>query len=144
MPGEDGVGGPRARTPEFLPAVLRTDDEEEEQDVQERERADEAKAAGLYPYFIPIEDSEGVYTTLEREVRRLDRVAVTSLTVGVEADTLTREIEGEHTARLTVRLDPGFGPEVEEALQSCQPRKMMTNTGRFLHVQASPMSSARS
>ncbi|MCP3916760.1 MAG: efflux RND transporter permease subunit [bacterium] len=54
----------------------------------------------------PIESSEVVFTQIDREVRALDGVAVTALTVGVEEDTLTREIEGEHTARLTVRLEP--------------------------------------
>ena len=34
-------------------------------------------------------------------------------------------------------------PEVFEALESGEPRKMMTNTGRFLHVQVSPMNSSR-
>ncbi len=68
------------------------------------------------PVGTPIEDSEGIYSTLEQEVRRLDRVAITSLTVGVEADTLTREIEGEHTARLTVRLTTGLGAEVEDEM----------------------------
>jgi diguanylate cyclase (GGDEF)-like protein len=33
----------------------------------------------------------------------------------------------------------GESPEVFEALESGEPRKMMTSTGRFLHVQASPM-----
>ena len=35
---------------------------------------------------------------------------IAALTVGVEEDTLTRDIEGEHTARLTVRLEPGDVP----------------------------------
>lgn len=64
----------------------------------------------------PIEDSEVIYSDLAAEVRRLDGVALTSLTVGVEKDTLTREIEDEHTSRLTVRLEAGRGPEAEEAL----------------------------
>lgn len=64
----------------------------------------------------PIEDSEEIYSDLAAEVRRLDGVALTSLTVGVEKDTLTREIEDEHTSRLTVRLEAGRGPEAEEAL----------------------------
>ena len=64
----------------------------------------------------PIEDSEVLYSDLAAEVRRLDGVALTSLTVGVEKDTLTREIEDEHTSRLTVRLEAGRGPEAEEAL----------------------------
>jgi len=34
-------------------------------------------------------------------------------------------------------------PEVFEALESGEPRKMMTATGRFLHVQVSPMTSDR-
>lgn len=34
-------------------------------------------------------------------------------------------------------------PEVFETLESGEPRKMMTSTGRFLHVQVSPMSSDR-
>lgn len=68
------------------------------------------------PVGTPIEDSEGVYSQLEERVRGLEPVKVTSLTVGVEADTLTREIEGEHTARLTVRLQPGLGPADEERM----------------------------
>ena len=34
-------------------------------------------------------------------------------------------------------------PEVFEVLESGEPRKMMTNTGRYLHVQVSPMTSDR-
>ena len=48
------------------------------------------------------------------------------------------------TSALLEPLDNYFGeesPEVFEALESGQPRNMMTITGRFLHVQASPMSS---
>jgi diguanylate cyclase (GGDEF)-like protein len=37
----------------------------------------------------------------------------------------------------------GENPEVFEALETGEPKKMMTNTGRFLHVQASPMASER-
>ncbi len=70
------------------------------------------------PIGTPIEDSEVVYSALEGQVRRLEQVNVTSLTVGVEADTLTREIEGEHTARLTVRLHPDLGPAEEERMIS--------------------------
>ena len=35
-------------------------------------------------------------------------------------------------------------PEVFEALNSGQPQKMLTNTGRFLHVQVSPITGSRS
>ena len=62
-----------------------------------------------------LEHSDQVYTNIEREVRALEGVAITALTVGVEQDTLTREIEGEHTCRLTVRLTPeASGPASEE------------------------------
>ena len=65
----------------------------------------------------PIERSDEVFSEIDRGMRVLDGVAVTALTVGVEQDTLTREIEGEHTARLTVRLTPEASTlEREEAL----------------------------
>ena len=50
------------------------------------------------------------------------------------------------TSALLEPLNQFFGedsPEVFEALESGEPKKMLTNTGRFLHVQASPMSSER-
>jgi len=37
----------------------------------------------------------------------------------------------------------GDSPEVFEALESGEPRKMMTNTGRYLHVQVSPMNTEK-
>ncbi|MCB9916151.1 MAG: efflux RND transporter permease subunit [Planctomycetes bacterium] len=52
----------------------------------------------------PLEHTDAVMTELERRVIRVPGVEVTALTVGVEADTLSRDIEGENTARLTVRL----------------------------------------
>jgi HAE1 family hydrophobic/amphiphilic exporter-1 len=65
----------------------------------------------------PIEVSDGVFAELDRELRALEGVALTALTIGVEADTLTREIEGEHTARITVRLAPSHSsPEAEEVV----------------------------
>lgn len=54
----------------------------------------------------PLANTETVLSEVERDVRTLPGVAGTSLTVGVERDTLTREIEGKHTGRLTVRLEP--------------------------------------
>jgi len=56
----------------------------------------------------PLENTERVLRGIERRVRELDGVAVTALTVGVEEDTLTRDIEGENTGRLTVRLEEGL------------------------------------
>ncbi|NIL95193.1 MAG: diguanylate cyclase [Woeseiaceae bacterium] len=50
------------------------------------------------------------------------------------------------TAAMLEPLRHFFGeesPEVFEALESGEPTKMMTNTGRFLHIQASPMSADR-
>jgi len=65
----------------------------------------------------PIERSDGVFLELDERVRALPGVALTALTVGVEQDTLTREIEGEHTARLTVKLSPEHASaEAEELL----------------------------
>ena len=52
----------------------------------------------------PLENTELVLRSIERRARAIDGVEVTALTVGVEADTLTRDIEGENTGRLTVRL----------------------------------------
>jgi hydrophobic/amphiphilic exporter-1 (mainly G- bacteria), HAE1 family len=63
----------------------------------------------------PLENSDAIFRELDREIRRLDGVEITALTVGVEEDTLTREIEGEHTARMTVKLTPEAStPEREE------------------------------
>ena len=48
------------------------------------------------------------------------------------------------TAALLEPLNLVFGeesPEVFEALETGEPKKMMTSTGRFLHVQVSPMTS---
>jgi len=68
----------------------------------------------------PIEYSDAVFSELDDAVRSIDGVAVTALTIGVEEDTLTREIEGEHTARLTVRLAPDAASveREEEVLQA--------------------------
>jgi HAE1 family hydrophobic/amphiphilic exporter-1 len=65
----------------------------------------------------PIEVTDEVLGDIDRRVRALDGVEVTALTVGVEKDTLTREIEGNHTARLTVRMyRAAASAESEEAL----------------------------
>jgi len=54
----------------------------------------------------PIDVSDRVFSELARQIGSLVEVQTTALTVGVEKDTLTREIEGDHTARLMVRLTP--------------------------------------
>jgi HAE1 family hydrophobic/amphiphilic exporter-1 len=56
----------------------------------------------------PIETTDEVMDAIERDVRAMDGVKLTALVVGVERDMLTRDIEGKHTARLTVRLNPGL------------------------------------
>lgn len=62
----------------------------------------------------PLERTDAVMRRLDREVSQDGAIGVTALTVGVEKDTLTREIEGEHTARLTVRLDNTQSPLPDE------------------------------
>ena len=65
----------------------------------------------------PLENTQTVLSDLDRRISALEGVEVTALTVGVEKDTLTREIEGKHTARLTVRLQPEASTfEGEEAV----------------------------
>ncbi len=56
------------------------------------------------PVGTPLETTERVLGAIDARVRSIDGVAITALTVGVEKDALTRDIEGKHTARLTVRL----------------------------------------
>lgn len=62
----------------------------------------------------PLETTDAVLTAIERDVRAMDGVALTALVVGVEKDTLTREIEGKNTARLTVRLAGGLANARDE------------------------------
>jgi HAE1 family hydrophobic/amphiphilic exporter-1 len=64
----------------------------------------------------PIAVSDRIFSELAREVGAFPEVQTTFLTVGVEQDTLTREIEGDHTARLTVRLTPDHSG-IEDELQ---------------------------
>ncbi len=67
----------------------------------------------------PLDATETVMRELDQKVRALPGVETTALTVGVEKDTLTREIEGTHTARLTVRLaDEARKPAREDELEN--------------------------
>lgn len=67
----------------------------------------------------PLRSTDEVLSELDLAVRALPGVATTALTVGVERDTLTREIEGTHTARLTVRLtDEARTPAAEDRLEA--------------------------
>ena len=81
-------------------------------------RQGEFTAHVALPIGTPLERTDAVMRALDERVRKLDGIAMTALTVGVEKDTLTREIEGKHTARLTVRLDdaPAVRRREEEIL----------------------------
>jgi HAE1 family hydrophobic/amphiphilic exporter-1 len=69
------------------------------------------------PVGTPLATTESVLSALELRVRALAGVERTALTVGIEKDTLTREIEGKHTARLTVRLQRALAnPRDEERI----------------------------
>ncbi len=73
----------------------------------------------------PLETTERVMSRLEQEVRALPGVETTALTVGVEKDTLTRDIEGKHTARLTVRLQPAAAADGGEELLLARARSIV-------------------
>ncbi|MEP7361596.1 MAG: efflux RND transporter permease subunit [Chloroflexota bacterium] len=73
----------------------------------------------------PLETTEIVMSRLDARVRALPGVATTALTVGVEKDTLTRDIEGKHTARLTVRLEPAAALNGGEELLLNQARSIV-------------------
>jgi HAE1 family hydrophobic/amphiphilic exporter-1 len=65
----------------------------------------------------PLLVTDRVLRELERDIAAQEGVTMTALTVGVEKETLTREVEGPHTARLTVRMEPNFvTPESEQRL----------------------------
>ncbi len=61
-----------------------------------------------------LEATDEALQEIERDVRAIPGVAHTALVVGVEKDSLTREIEGKHTARLTVRLDRELANQDDE------------------------------
>jgi HAE1 family hydrophobic/amphiphilic exporter-1 len=54
----------------------------------------------------PLEATDLRLSDLGQQVRALDGVASVAVTAGVEEDTLTRDVEGPHTGRITVRMDP--------------------------------------
>jgi HAE1 family hydrophobic/amphiphilic exporter-1 len=73
----------------------------------------------------PIETTDELLSAVDAQARALDGVSVTALTVGVERDTLTREIEGNHTGRLTLRLDPERATAEREAQLVDQVRALL-------------------
>ncbi len=62
----------------------------------------------------PLEFTDESLSELDAVIRRLEGVRTTALTVGVEPETLTRDIEGPHTARLTVRLEDDYRDPLKE------------------------------
>lgn len=61
-----------------------------------------------------LEATDEALQEIERDVRAIPGVAHTALVVGVEKDSLTREIEGKNTARLTVKLLGSLANERDE------------------------------
>lgn len=61
-----------------------------------------------------LEATDEALQEIETDVRAIPGVAHTALVVGVEKESLTREIEGKNTARLTVRLDRELANEKDE------------------------------
>jgi HAE1 family hydrophobic/amphiphilic exporter-1 len=65
----------------------------------------------------PLAQTDLVLRDLGERIRALDGVAQTALTVGIEQETLSQDVEGPHTARLSVRMAPdAIGEEKEIAL----------------------------
>lgn len=73
----------------------------------------------------PLEVTDRVLDELQREVRALEGVASTALIVGVEKDTLSIDIEGKHTARLTVKLTPEHSGIEAEALVQAEVERLL-------------------
>lgn len=74
----------------------------------------------------PLETTDRVLNELDESVRRIGGVATTALTIGIEAETLSRDIEGTHTARLTVRLEEASSSADEEELIVARVRELLT------------------
>ena len=65
----------------------------------------------------PLEDTDRILSGLEQRISELPDVADTALVVGIESEALSRDVEGPHTARLTVRMEPDARSKAaEEAL----------------------------
>ena len=65
----------------------------------------------------PLDTTDSVLDGLARELALLDGVETTAATAGVEEDTLTRDVEGPHTGRLTVRMAAdAVGVQAEQLL----------------------------
>jgi HAE1 family hydrophobic/amphiphilic exporter-1 len=63
----------------------------------------------------PLDRTDAILSTLDARVRALPEVRSTALVSGIEPDTLSRDPEGPHTGRLTVRLADSVGSAREDA-----------------------------
>ena len=75
----------------------------------------------------PLEITDEVMSEIDREIRGIDGVAMTALTAGIEKETLTREVEGSHTARLSVRLEERASDVLEEERIADQVRRILAD-----------------
>ncbi|MBM3976899.1 MAG: efflux RND transporter permease subunit [Planctomycetes bacterium] len=63
----------------------------------------------------PLDRTDAILSELDRSVRASAEVRSTALVSGIEPDTLSRDQEGPHTGRLTVRLREGVGAAREDS-----------------------------
>ncbi len=73
----------------------------------------------------PLEFTDRAMRELDREIQALEGVETTALTTGIEPESLSRDIEGSHTARLAVRLKPEWGDSERE-------EELATNVRRII------------
>lgn len=73
----------------------------------------------------PLDNTDRVLSGLEARVRALPGVAATALTAGVETETLSRDVEGSHTGRLTVRMAAGQRDAAAEELLAERVRDLL-------------------
>ncbi|TAJ17047.1 MAG: efflux RND transporter permease subunit [Planctomycetota bacterium] len=62
----------------------------------------------------PLDRTDAILSGLDARVRTLPEVRATALVSGIEPDTLSRDPEGPHTGRLTVRMVDGVESERED------------------------------
>ncbi len=75
----------------------------------------------------PLAFTDATLRELDLEIRAMEGVRTTALTVGIERETLSRDIEGSHTARLTVRLDQTASDAAAEELVSERVRERIAS-----------------
>lgn len=83
----------------------------------------------------PLAITDRVLGELARRTLNLEGVESCALTSGVEPDTLTREIEGDHTARLMARLTPTWSSAESEKLVVQQVRALLEEHPEVVRVE---------